>query len=321
MDFKTLFGILEIFTISDQRNWYLSESNFISSQINWDWQVSLWWTSLTFFSFLNIFIWWRTYLWFQKESPNWFPRDLSFVKIQLFLSAGYVWVCAFRSIIPRADVQKIVIWDTWFSSILVGRSVATVAELCLAAQLALFLNFISKKYESGLVRILSYWIFPILFLAEWFSWYSVLTTNYIGNTVEESLWCLSGILLVISSLSLVQKTEGRERLLFLTMGIYASLYVIFMTTVDVPMYYARFMDDTIQEKIYFTLSQGFHEINTNWYVTHSYSDWEGEQAWMFLYFTSAVWVSLGMIRTPFLLRHTEKLRSYRGVFTQNIRNS
>jgi hypothetical protein len=178
-----------------------------------------------------------------------------------------------------------------------------------------------KKYESDLVRILSYWVFPILFLAEWFSWYSVLTTNYIGNTVEESLWCLSGILLVITSLSLVQKTEGRERLLFLTMGIYASLYVIFMTTVDVPMYYTRFIDDTLQEKIYFTLSQGFHEVNTNWYVTHSYSDWKGEQAWMFLYFTSAVWASLGMIRTPFLLRHTDRLRSYRGVFTQNIRNS
>ncbi len=321
MDFKAAIGILEIFTISEIGNWFYSISKFYPWLLSWDWQVGLWWISISIISLLNLYIWWRTYLWFQRESPNWFPKDHTFVKIQLYLSAGYVWVCAFRSFLPRADVQKIVIWDTWFSSVLVGRSVATIAELCLAAQLAFFLNFLAKKYDSSLVRSISYWVFPILFLAEWFSWYSVITTNYIGNTFEESLWCLSGILLAISTFSLVLRTEGRERILFLTMGIYASLYVMFMTTVDVPMYYQRFISDTIQGKDYLTISQGLHELNTNWHSTHSYTDWEGELAWMFLYFTTAVWVSLGMVRTPFLLKTSERVKMYSSIFTQKIRNN
>jgi hypothetical protein len=321
MDLKAVYGILEVLTISEWGNWFSSKTNFLPWQFSFDWQVGLWWASLTFFSIINILIWWKTYLWFQKESPQWFPKDLSFVKTQLFLSAGYVFVCAFRSIVPRADVQKIVLWDTWFSSILVGRSVATIAELCLAGQLAFFLNYISKKYESPTVRMISLWIFPLLFLAEWFSWYSVLTTNYLGNTIEETLWCISGVLLAISSFVIVGKIYGKEKLIFLTMGFYSILYVIFMSTVDVPMYYNRFLNDSLQGKVYFTLSQGFHEINTSWQITHSYSDWEGELAWMFLYFTTAVWGSLGMIRAPFLLKTSQSIQSYQGILIQKVHNN
>jgi hypothetical protein len=164
-------------------------------------------------------------------------------------------------------------------------------------------------------------IFPVLFLAEWFSWYSVLTTNYIGNTLEESLWCVSGILLAISSIVILGKTYGKEKVIFLTMGFYSFLYVIFMMSVDIPMYFNRFLNDSLQGKVYFTLSQGFHEINTNWYTTHSYSDWEGELAWMFLYFTTAVWGSLGMIRTPFLLKTSQTYETYQGIYIQKVRNN
>ncbi len=57
----------------------------------------------------------------------------------LLLSAGYVFGCAFRSILPRADVQRICLFDTWLSSVLIGRSVATIAELCFAIQWAIVL--------------------------------------------------------------------------------------------------------------------------------------------------------------------------------------
>lgn len=322
MDLKVVYGILEVLAITEWGNWLSNKTELFPWLFNFDWQVGLWWASMTIFSILNILAWWRTYNWFRKESRNWFPKDLSFVKTQLFLSAGYVFVCAFRSIVPRADVQKIVLWDTWFSSILVGRSLATIAELCLAGQLAFFLNFIAKKYDSSPVRIISFSIFPILFLAEWFSWYSVLTTNYIGNTIEESLWCTSGILLTISSMIIFGKTYGKEKLIFITMGFYSTLYVIFMMTVDVPMYFNRFLNDSLQGKVYFTLLQGFHEINTNWKITHSYSDWEGELAWMFLYFTTAVWGSIGIIRTPFILESSRISRSYRQeIFIQKVRNT
>ncbi len=43
----------------------------------------------------------------------------------LLLCAAYVFGCAFRSVLPRADVQRICLFDTWLSSVVVGRSVAT----------------------------------------------------------------------------------------------------------------------------------------------------------------------------------------------------
>ena len=47
----------------------------------------------------------------------------------LLFCAAYVFGCAFRSFLPRADVQRICLFDTWLSSAFIGRSVATVAEV------------------------------------------------------------------------------------------------------------------------------------------------------------------------------------------------
>jgi len=47
----------------------------------------------------------------------------------LLLCAAYVFGCAFRSFLPRAEV--ICLFDTWLSSVALGRTVATAAEICL----------------------------------------------------------------------------------------------------------------------------------------------------------------------------------------------
>jgi hypothetical protein len=60
--------------------------------------------------------------------------------LMLLLCAAYVFGCAFRSFLPRADVQRICLFDTWLSSVMIGRSLATVAEVCFAAQWAIVLH-------------------------------------------------------------------------------------------------------------------------------------------------------------------------------------
>ena len=62
------------------------------------------------------------------------------IEPMLLLCAAYVFGCAFRSFLPRADVQRICLFDTWLSSVVVGRSVATLAEICFAAQWAIVLH-------------------------------------------------------------------------------------------------------------------------------------------------------------------------------------
>lgn len=280
----------------------------------WDWQVGLWWITISLVSLLNLYLWKRTYHWVVLTSGSVSPDESRFFKLQLFLSFIYVSVCAFRSFIPRADVQKIVIWDSYLSSVFVGRSVATIAELCFAFQISYFLEYISGKYRSQGIALLSKLIFPLLFVAEFFSWYSVITTNYIGNTIEESLWCFSGFLLMLASLILIVRTDGLQRLYYLGMSILAGSFVSFMLIVDIPMYYKRYMDDTILGKVYFDFKSGFYYINNYWYVTHSYKDWNGELAWMFFYFTFAVWVSLHMIKTPAFLRELDNQEEKISIF-------
>src|ERR1700742_3326568 len=108
--------------------------------------VAWWWGFLTLVSAANIAIWIELYRQF-GEQPS------SEIGLMLLLCAGYVFGCAFRSILPRADVQRICLFDTWLSSVVVGRSVATIAELCFAAQWALILYQLGTATGSDTVLI------------------------------------------------------------------------------------------------------------------------------------------------------------------------
>ncbi|MGZ3749209.1 MAG: hypothetical protein ACXVCD_17865, partial [Pseudobdellovibrionaceae bacterium] len=86
------------------------------SWLTWTNPVSIWWVFLAAVSVCNILLWIFTYQFIsQRELGLW-----SYRKAIVCLSAGYVFGCAFRSILTRADVQRLVLFDTWFSSVLVG---------------------------------------------------------------------------------------------------------------------------------------------------------------------------------------------------------
>src|SRR5215470_17139876 len=103
-----------------------------SKSLAWSNPVSWWWGFLMLVSGTNIAVWFVLYHQF-SEHPTGGRASASGIGLMLILCAGYVFGCAFRSLLPRADVQRICLFDTWLSSVLVGRSVATVAELCFAA--------------------------------------------------------------------------------------------------------------------------------------------------------------------------------------------
>src|SRR6516162_7817386 len=92
--------------------------------------LAWWWGLLALVSSVNIAFWFLLYREF-CNSPAGSSASNSDIGLMLLLCAGYVFGCAFRSFLPRADVQRICLFDTWLSSVVVGRSVATVAELCL----------------------------------------------------------------------------------------------------------------------------------------------------------------------------------------------
>src|SRR5579872_4749126 len=92
-------------------------------------------------------------------------------RLQLLLSAAYVFGCAFRSLLPVYDIPRIVLVDSRWSSVIVGRSVATVAELAFAIQWALILRHMASLSHSPIAQAVSLTIVPLIVVAEICSWY------------------------------------------------------------------------------------------------------------------------------------------------------
>src|SRR6201990_651961 len=112
------------------------ESRVQPRSLVWSNPVSWWWAMLTLVSGVNIAAW---ILMYRELHPAGTSGRVPGMEIMLLLSAAYVFGCAFRSFLPRADVQRICLFDTWLSSVAVGRSVATVAEVAFAAQWTMIL--------------------------------------------------------------------------------------------------------------------------------------------------------------------------------------
>jgi hypothetical protein len=268
-------------------------------------EVLIWWFTLCVISAVNVLAlsYSARVLW-QKQGLM--PADVyASRKLQLLLSAGYVLGCAYRSALPVFDVQRICLVDSWLSSVIVGRSVATVAELCFVTQWALLMREVSRVTQSRPGQLASFAVLPLIVVAETCSWYSVLTTSNIGHVIEESLWGVSAALLVASLLTLWPRSHPRLRLMVLAMCLTGIAYVAFMFLVDVPMYWARWVADEASGRHYLSLTQGVLDTSGRWIVSQQWHVWKGEVIWMSLYFSLAVWLSIAFIHTPALKRQKD----------------
>jgi hypothetical protein len=75
-------------------------------------------------------------------------------------------------------------------------------------------------------------------------------------------------------------------------------YVAFMYAVDVPMYWARWLADEAAGRHYMSILQGVVDVASRRVVSHRWGDWKNEVAWMSLYFSVAVWISISLIHAP-----------------------
>jgi hypothetical protein len=255
--------------------------------------VARWWMLLTLVSSANIALWFLLYREL-REQPIVGPGGASDVHLMLLLCAAYVFGCAFRSVLPRADVQRICLFDTWLSSVLVGRSVATVAEVCFAAQWAIILNQLGWMAGADTTLTAARAIVPLILLAECFSWYAVLTKNYLGNAIENSIWAVAFLMVGIALCRLLPEFNGPVRWAFVVAISGIVFYLAFLVTVDVPMYLNRWRADLAEGSKLLGFFEGLREVSTCWIVTHDHAHWKDEIAWMSLYFSGAVWASLAL---------------------------
>jgi hypothetical protein len=267
-----------------------------------------WWTLLCGVGALNVVVWAASSLLFRHRRRSLPGGSRSTHHWHVILSAGYVAGCAYRSFFPVYDVQRIVMFDSWLSSVLVGRSVATFAELCFAAQWALLLRTVGHTYASDTAVKVSRWIVPLIVAAEVCSWYAVLTTSNIGHVMEESLWGLCAAMLAGSLIFLWPRCPRSHRPMIAAACVFGLAYVVYMFKVDVPMYWARWVMDENHGHRYLTLVQGLDDVRGRWIVSRRWVDWESEMLWMTLYFSFAVWLSIGLAHVSHSLGSRGSLR-------------
>ncbi len=263
-------------------------------------EIQLWWGFLCAVSVVNLLAW----LWSAQRvrqdrgRPDLAPADHDHRRWQLLLSAGYVIGCAHRSFWPVYDVQRLCLVDHWLSSVVIGRSVATVAELCFVTQWALVLHRIARQTGSRPAEQAARTMVPLIVVAETCSWYSVLSTSNLGHVFEETLWGACAVLFVASLVPIWREVDEAMRSRLRLWGVAGAAYALYMFSVDVPMYAARWLADESAGRHYLSLAQGWTDVSVRWAVSHRWADWRSEWTWMSLYFSVAVWTSIALVHAP-----------------------
>jgi hypothetical protein len=262
--------------------------------------IVVWWQLLRVISVVNLVAWLivarRTT---RQHAP--LERGLrNVLRWQIALSLVFASGCAFRSFLPGAEGQRICLSDSALSSALVTRSVATLAELSLVAQWVLVLGTWVRDRGATVVRWIPWVLLPLIAVAEVFSWYTTLTSNFLGSVVEESIWALSATLVLCVLLGLRARSHGPQRRLHGVAAMLTAAYVAFMAFVDVPMYVGRWREDEARRAPYSTVLSGLADASNRKVVTRRWEDWSAEIPWMTLYFSVGVWVSIALMRAPLM---------------------
>jgi hypothetical protein len=254
--------------------------------------VAWWWALLTLVSSVNIAVWFSLYRTLQE--PQTVGPGIPGIQLMLLLSAAYVFGCAFRSFLPRADVQRICLFDTWLSSIMLGRTVATVAEVCFVAQWAIILHRLGVMTGAETTLTAAWVIVPMILVAECFSWHAVLTRNYLCHAIENSIWAVAFLIIGIGLCRLLPEFNGVVRVVLGIAIVGIAGYLAFLATIDVPMYLTRWRADVENGTRPLTPLEGLRDVNVRWVVTRDLAEWKDEIPWMSLYFSAAVWASLAL---------------------------
>jgi hypothetical protein len=159
----------------------------------------------------------------------------------------------------------------------------------------MMLHQLGTMTGSDTVLTIAWVIVPLILIAECFSWYAVLTTHYLGNAIENSIWAVAFFLAGIGLCRLLPEFDGAARAVLVVSIIGVAGYLAFLMTVDVPMYLNRWRAEVADGgKLLLGPLEGLRDVSTRWVVTHDIAEWKGEITWMSLYFSMAVWASLAL---------------------------
>lgn len=253
-----------------------------------------WWLALCAAALVNFVLWaWSARRLARRAASMRAELHASRQRL-LWLSAVYVLGCAFRSYFPMVDIPRMCLHDTWISRIVVGRTVATIAELCFAVQWALLLREAGAAGRT--TSIVARLVVPVIVLAELSCWAAVLTSNFLLHALENSLWTFAAALALAAFISLRPRLEGAAARFVMAASACALVYLAFMVTVDVPMYLSRWSAAGGGP----SLEQGLRTLFARCVVERDWDAWRGDALWLTPYFSVVVWTSIALPHAPSL---------------------
>ena len=165
-------------------------------------------------------------LWFILNTPSPFAQGVDFWVIA---SAQFVfWASAYRCLFPVHYEHDVVFHDSWFSSIFVTRTLATIKEIAFIYLMSEVLRALNTTHVAW-IDALSWLMMILVVMAECFVWGAVLLYRFRYYVYEETTWLLICIGNTIASIVLWQGTDphsGRGLLLGLNF-LFAVGYVPF----------------------------------------------------------------------------------------------
>lgn len=219
-------------------------------------------------------------------------------RVQLGLSGVYVLVCAYRSLLPRVDLERLVVVDSHLSSIFLGRTAATVAEICFALQLGLFVHQLAAHAGLPAVQAAAWAVPMFMVVAQAFCWHSVLTLNHITQAVESTLWAagFSWMAALLGIVALNSSGWVQSLAVFAILG--AACFVAYVLSVDVPMYWRRYRAGRAQGLVYMRLDEGARDAWQRRVPSGNWVSWKADALWLTPYFSVGVWASIAMACIP-----------------------
>lgn len=258
-----------------------------------------WWIGLTVISIMNLCLWGIAVQEYRLQAQR-DPRRSALRKYYPGLTFIYVVVCAYRSFFPRGYVSRVVMVDSWWSNIFLARLGATFAEISFILLLAFYLHETADGLRSKVGIRIAKLIIPPIIVAQGFVWANIITTIQLCAVVEESLWGIMGVCLLIALMDFYPKVEIRRRPLLVLLMFFVIAFIAFLVFIDLPKYYLAYVADQAAGKVYLSFSEGIRDLLTRWVVTYDLAAWREEMVWLGLYFSTAVWLVIYLINAPLI---------------------
>lgn len=216
-----------------------------------------------------------------------------------------MFVCAYRSFLPRIDLERYCLFDTVLSSIFLGRTAATIAEIAFSCQIALFLHDLAEVHQHPIAQTMSLGLVPAIAIAQCFCWCGVISLNHVYHAIEESIWAVCSIFVAfVMGGFAYYHPENTSLVRVGIIGVVISVFFfVFMAIVDVPMYITRWRDNKMAAHkgkviVHKSSFEGAVDAWQRRNVTKSWEVWKEETVWLTGYFSSAVWLSLYLVHMP-----------------------